>query len=428
MSKVVLEEEVQNRLYDSINNIFENFEGSEKLFDGKNVFIKVNAIDFRKQCYTSPEVIGSAIDVIKDSGAKEINIVENVTQSNVTRVVFNVIGLDDLIDEKGANSIYLDEEDSIEVEIGTDNKKINFPKILHEKLIENKNDNFYLSIPKLKTHSMTTVTLGVKSQMGLIQHKSRPTWHNFELHQFLADIYDFVKPDFTIIDGLNAIIHGHYPLENKLDEYVEPLNILIGGEDTLAVDTVGAKVLGYDTGEVKHLKRLNQAGLGCGDFNDIELVGNISQFQEKYPYTIIGDFPENVKIIEGEEMACPEGCKNNTLMVLEMLHVDYGADGPFNIIFGKGLDEKELENLKDGPILLVGPCAIEEVGEFLKNEYPEKKIRTVNAHNDLAGVTSALMSFTNVSSTDVLPLSFGTLLAYLKAKLHGSSAKTPPLF
>lgn len=428
MSKVVLKEEVKNSLYDSINEVFENFGGSEKLFGGKNVFIKINAIDFRKQCYTSPEVIGSTIDVIKDSGAEEINVIENVTQSNVTRVVFNVIGLDDLIDEKGVNSIYLDEEDSIEVEIGWDDKKINFPKILYEKLVENKDDNFYLSIPKLKTHSMTTVTLGVKSQMGIIQHVSRPTWHNFELHQFLADLYKFVRPDFTLIDGLNAIIHGHYPLENKLDEYVEPLNILIGGKDTLAVDTVGAKVLGYDTNEVEHLKMVNETGLGCGDLENIELIGNISKFQEKYPYTIIGDFPENVKIIEGEERACPEGCKNNTLMVLEMLHVDYGADGPFNIIFGKGLDEKELENLEDGPILIVGPCAIEEVEEFLKNEYPDKKIVTVNAHNDLAGVTSALMSFTGVKTTDVLPLSFGTLMAYLKAELHGSSAKTPPLF
>ncbi len=428
MTKVVLEEEVRNSLYSSMNDIFENFGGSKELFKNKNVFIKINAIDFRKQCYTSPKVIASAIDVVKDSGANEVNIIENVTQSNVTRVVFNVIGLDNMFGKKDAKPIYLDEEDSIEVKIGEDNKEIEFPKILYQKLIKNKDDNFYLSLPKLKTHSMTTVTLGVKSQMGLIQHVSRPTWHNFELHQFLTDLYDFVKPDFTIIDGLNAIIHGHYPLENKLDEYVEPMNILIGGKDTLAVDTIAAKVLGYDIDEVKHLKLAKKANLGYGNLEKINLKGNISKFQEKYPYTIIGDYPDNVKIIEGKEKACPEGCKNNTLMVLEMLHVDYGADGPFNIIFGKGFNKKELKNLKDGPILIVGPCAIGEVGGFLENEYPDKEIVTVDAHNDLAGVTSALLSFTGVKTTDILPLSFGTLLAYLKARIHGSSAITPSLF
>ena len=428
MSKVVLEEGVEDCLYDSISSVFDNFGGARDLFEGKNVFIKVNAIDFREQCYTSPEVIGSAIDVVNDSGAKEVNVVENVTQSNVTRVVFKKIGLDEVVKDRGANPVYLDEEKSVEVGIGEDDKKIRFPKILYENLIEGQEDSFYLSIPKLKTHSMTKVTLGVKSQMGLVQHSDRPNWHNFELHQFLTDIYDFIRPDFTLIDGLNAIIHGHYPLENKLEEYVEPMDILIGGKDTLSVDVVGSKVLGYDTSEIEHLKLANEQGLGTGDLEEIDIEGDMTGFTEKYPYEIIGDLPENVKIVEGEVRACPEGCKNNTLMVLEMLHVDYGADGPFNIIFGDGLDDEELRNLNPGPILVVGPCAIEESEEFLENEYPGRKIVTVDAHNDLAGVTSALMDFTGVSTTDIMPLSLGVLGAYIKAMVHGSTASTPPLF
>ncbi len=426
MSKVIIEEDVENSIRDSLRTIFDNFGSEEDLFRGKNVFIKINAIDFRKECYTSPEVISAAIDLIKKSGAEEVNIIENSTQSNITRVVFNVTALDEAITERGANIIYLDEEETRQVEIG-ENKKVSFPKILYQKLVEEKDNNFYLSIPKLKTHSMTTVTLGVKSQMGLINHISRPTWHNFELHQFLADLYDFVRPDFTVVDGLNAIIHGHYPLENKLDQYVEPLNILIGGKDTLAVDGVGARILGYEINEIDHLRFASKAVGGPGSLDNIEIVGDLSGFQERYPSSIIGDYPENVKIIEGEERACREGCRNNTLMVLEMLHVDYGGEGPFNVIFGKGLNREKLADLEEGPILVVGPCAVSEAKEYLEARYPDRKIFTIDSHNDLAKVTSALMDFMDISTFDILPLNWGSTMAFLKAKLHGSTAETPSI-
>ncbi len=428
MSRVVIEEDARDSVRKSVENVFEEFGGAEELVEDKNVFMKVNAIDFRKQCYTSPVVIGEIIDVLKDAGASEINVMENVTQSNVTRVVFKVIGLTDLVKEKDVNALFLDEEDSIEVEIGEDNKNIRIPEILYENFVENGDDSFYLNVPKLKTHSMTKVTLGVKSQMGIVDHSGRSDYHNFELHQFLADLFEFIRPDFTLIDGLDAIIHGHYPLENKLDEYVKPMDLLIGGKDTLAVDTVGSRVLGYGTDEVEHLKILYEAGIGNGDLEEIDIDGDISQFQEKYPYEIIGDLPENVKVIEGNERACIEGCKNNTLMVIEMLHVDYGADGPFNVIFGKDFDKEELEKLNEGPVLIVGPCAIDECRDFLEKRYPDKDIRTVDAHNDLAEVNSNVMDFMGMSTTDILPLSWGMLWTYMKTKIHGSSANTPSLF
>ena len=425
MPTVVIED-IKDSLYHSICNIFDGFGGAEGLVKDKKVFIKINGIDFRKQCYTSPEVISAAIDVMKDAGANKIYVMENSTQGNITRLIFKVTGIDRIITERGAKAIYLDEQKPVEVSIG--GSKIKFPKILYDNLIVNRKDNFYLSIPKFKTHSMAAVTLGVKCQMGFLYHRDRPTKHNFDLHQFLADIYAFIKPDFTIIDGINAIIHGHYPLERKLDQYLVPLNILIGGDDTVAVDTVGAKILGYDIDEVKHLKIASDAGLGCGDLSKIQIKGDISQYKTKYSCDIIGDFPEDVKIIEGKERACIEGCKNNTLMVLEMLYVDYGGHGPFNIVYGKGIDKKQLENLNDGPILVVGPCAVEEVGGYLSEKYPGRKIVMVNFHNALAAVTGALMKFMKIKSMDVVPMNpISTFLVFLNAKMHGTTAQTPPI-
>ena len=425
MPTVVIED-INDSIYHSISNIFDEFGGAESLVKDKTVFIKINGIDFRKQCYTSPEVISAAIDVMKDAGAGKVYVMENSTQGNITRLIFKVTGIDRIITERGAKAIYLDEQKPVEVSIG--GSKIKFPKILYDNLIVNRKDNFYLSIPKFKTHSMAAVTLGVKCQMGFLYHRDRPTKHNFDLHQFLADIYAFIKPDFTIIDGINAIIHGHYPLERKLDQYLVPLNILIGGDDTVAVDTVGAKILGYGIDEVKHLKIASDAGLGCGDLSKIQIKGDISRYKTKYSCDIIGDFPEDVKIVEGKERACIEGCKNNTLMVLEMLYIDYGGHGPFNIVYGKGIDKKQLENLNDGPILVVGPCAVVEVGGYLSEKYPGRKIVMVNFHNALAAVTGALMKFMKIKSTDIVPMNpISTFLVFLNAKMHGTTAQTPPI-
>ncbi|RLE46803.1 MAG: hypothetical protein DRJ31_09630 [Candidatus Methanomethylicota archaeon] len=129
--------------------------------------------------------------------------------------------------------------------------------------------------------------------------------------------------------------------------------------------------------------------------------------------------------MKGKELACREGCVDNTLMLLEMLHVDYGCNGEFSIGCGKGFDKSELDNLKD-PVLVVGPCAVEEVGEYLKQRY---KVVTVNYCNDLSAVLTALIKLMGIGTTRIVPMSpLKLILTWINAKLHGSTANTPPIF
>ncbi|HIE38642.1 MAG TPA: DUF362 domain-containing protein [Anaerolineales bacterium] len=74
------------------------------------------------------------------------------------------------------------------------------------------------------------------------------------------------------VTGYDRICHRYGARPVYLDEGPtvevrlegEEMNILIGGADTLAVDVVGAKVLGYDLREVEHLRLCAEAGLGEG--------------------------------------------------------------------------------------------------------------------------------------------------------------------
>jgi hypothetical protein len=288
--------------------------------------------------------------------------------------------------------------------------------------------NFYLSLPKLKTHSMTTVTLGVKNQQAFPIDADRLHFHNHEtLHARLARLYRMVQPDFCIIEGVTAIFNGHMPPPSLMKESSIQLNILIGGQDTVAVDTVGCKVLGYTIEEAEHLRLVAEWSLGEGRLDRIEVIGDLGRFQTRYPYAMLRRFPRDVRIVEGRERACIEGCKGNTECSLEIIANEHKVRGGFTIVFGRGFADADLEGLP-GDILVVGNCAINDRGADLRRRYPDRRIIEVDAHNDVRGITAGLTTMMKVKAVDLVPLNplrVGWIM--LQAKLHGHNSRVTPL-
>ena len=135
--------------------------GEPILKSSKEVYIKVNGIDFKKHCYTSPEVLEAVINYLKEIGAK-VFVMENSTQANMTRIVFALTGFKEICEKTGAKIIYLDEEDTKTYEFkgkpsvkedpkGYNLKTFRLPATV-VKLMENKDAFTYINIPKLKTH------------------------------------------------------------------------------------------------------------------------------------------------------------------------------------------------------------------------------------------------------------------------------------
>jgi len=237
-----------------------------------------------------------------------------------------------------------------------------------------------------------------------------------------------VQPDFCIIEGVTAIFNGHVPPTALLQESSVQLNVLIGGQDTVAVDTVGCKVMGYAIEEVEHLRLAAEWGLGEGQLERIEVIGHLSRFQKRYPYSLLRRFNPNVRIVEGHERACVEGCKGNTECILEILSNDHPSQGAFTIVFGKGFDEADLEDLP-GDILVVGACAINDRGADLRRRYRDRRIIQVDAHNDIRGITAGLATLMKVKPMDMVPLNpLRSLWITLQARLHGLNSRMPPLF
>ncbi|MEJ2252020.1 MAG: DUF362 domain-containing protein, partial [Candidatus Lokiarchaeota archaeon] len=410
----------------------------------KEVYIKPNGIDFKPHCFTSPNLLKEVIEYFKNKGA-EVFIMENSTQSNATRIVFEISGYKKVCEETGAKPIYLDEEKTKKfifkgkksVEENPNGyilKEFRLPQTV-VKIMENRDSVTYIDLPKLKTHSMAVVTLGLKNQWGFPQHADRGIDHNYNLHSKIVDVYEYIQPDVTIIDGIEATIHGHYPPTAFENELVLNFNILIGGTDALAVDVVGARVFGLSLDEVPHLKIAYERGLGEGDLEKIKVIGkDLNQYNKKYEWDLLQKFPENVKIIKGKELLCREGCQNNPLALLQVLAYDFSKKfkGDFFIIMGKGfedniIDELKSEGYKKG--LVAGFCAIGEIGEKLKEEFGRKNVYYSHNCNNLAETSSALFKLSGVSALDLVPISSLKLLSLLlSAKLHGSKALTPSIF
>ncbi|MEE9376480.1 MAG: DUF362 domain-containing protein [Candidatus Lokiarchaeia archaeon] len=425
----------------AVFEIFSKIEDSSGpiLKDSNEVYLKPNGIDFKKHTYTSPEVLEAVIVYFKEKGAK-VYVMENSTQANFTRMVFTLNGYKDVCEKTGANIIYLDEEDTETFEFkgkpsakedpkGYNLMTYRLPKTV-VKIMENRDSITYINIPKLKTHSMGVVTLGIKNQWGFPQHADRGKDHNFNLHSKLVDLYEILKPDITIIDGSGGgTIHGHYPPTAWEDKLVIPFNILIEGRDTLAVDVVGARIFGLKIDEIPHLKIAYERGLGEGDLSKINVIGkDLEEFKEKYDWDLLQKFPENVKIVKGKDLLCREGCQNNPLTTLQTLAYDFPKKfkGGWFIIMGKGhaedlVDQLRAEGYTKG--LVAGYCAVEEVGQKLRKEFGKRKVYFSGACNNLADTVTAEFKLSGIGILDWVPLSSEKIIELIQeAQRHGTKA------
>ncbi|MFX0069979.1 MAG: DUF362 domain-containing protein [Candidatus Hermodarchaeota archaeon] len=429
-------------LNSAVEEVFSHLEKSKPILkSSKEVYIKVNGIDFKKHAYTSPEVLEAVILKLKERGA-DVNVMENSTQANMTRIVFAINGFKDICEKTGAKIIYLDEEDTKTFEFKGKSSSANDPKGYNlktfrlpatiVKIMENRDSLTYINLPKLKTHSMAGVTLGIKNQWGYPQHEDRGKDHNYNLHSKLVDVYEYIQPDITIIDGIEGTIHGHYPPTAWEDKLVKQFNILIGGRDTIAVDVVGARIFGLTLDEIPHLKIAYERGLGEADLSKINVIGKaLDEYKEKYEWDILQKFPEDVKIVKGKDLLCREGCQNNPLIFLQILAYDYPEKfkGGWFIVMGKGHDEDIVEKLKAEGYskgLVVGYCAIDEIGDKLKDAFGKRKVFFSGDCNNLSDTAKAELKLSRVSVFDLVPISTEKLMDLVnEAQKNGSTALTP---
>ena len=432
---------MKDEVFSAVAEIFDEAGGKKMLKSSGDVYLKPNAIDSKPYSHTRPELIEAVIRYWKENDARNIFLFENCTQSNFTRMVFALTGYSEICRKYGAREVFLDEEKNTlytfrgkapesQEEGGYVGTTFRIPKFVTENLIDRADENLYINLPKLKTHSMAGVTLGVKNQWAFPQPSDRRSDHNYNLASKLADMLGYIQPDFTLIEGVEATIHGHYPATALADKCVLPFRVLIGSDNVMAADLVGARLFGLTPEDARHLQVAIDRGLtrGVRSLNDVDIIGDISDFTERYDWDLYPQYPEDVTILKGQERCCREGCQNNPLTLIQCLAYDYNGKGGWTIVMGKGHDPAVIDAIQ-GRVVVVGHCAIKEAGDRLVARLGRKNVYFSGFCNDLCATNNALCHLMNVNPLLMAPLPFFTSIKLLAlSKLHGSQANVPFFF
>ncbi len=228
------------------------------------VLIKVNFITTKTWdtgATTDPLVVEALLQRLKELPVEVFIVESDATVTNADKA-FVATGMRDLsfeYDVEFINLRYAPDQIKIEIPDNLTLSSIKVPRIVTESAI--------ISAAKMKTHSETKVTLGLKNMFGILPQKFKGRYHLRGMHKVITDINSVVKPVFTVIDGFIAM-EGRGPVNGvpiKMDT-------IIAGADPVATDAVGAQVMGFDPESIAHIKMCHEKG-----------IGNL------YDYTVVGD-------------------------------------------------------------------------------------------------------------------------------------------
>ncbi len=126
-------------------------------------------------------------------------------------------------------------------------------------------------LPTMKTHVFTTITGAMKNAFGGLLNQRRH-WTHSVIHETLVDLLKIQK---EIHPGVFAVTDGTFvgdgPGPRAMRWHAK--NVILAGADQVAIDAVAARMMGFDPMSIRFIRLGHEAGLGCADFDDIEVVG-----------------------------------------------------------------------------------------------------------------------------------------------------------
>ncbi|MBW2977451.1 DUF362 domain-containing protein [Candidatus Woesearchaeota archaeon] len=138
-----------------------------------------------------------------------------------------------------------------------------------------------LHLPTVKTHGHTIMTGSMKNAFGGLITERRHHCHKM-IHEVLVDLLTIQK---EIHPGIFTVMDGTVCGDGKGPRTMIPKikNYILAGNDSVAIDAISAKMMGYDPMRIKFIKLAHDKGLGCGDIKQIDIVGeNISKVNFKF--------------------------------------------------------------------------------------------------------------------------------------------------
>jgi len=299
---------------------------------------------------TSPQVLAAVIDFLRERGARDIAIGESPITGVDVMEAFETTGIADVARQRGIELIDMDQGQPEIVDV-PGGEVIDHLKVCAAVLAA----DFVVSVPVMKTHMHTSVTLGVKNMKGALWRKEKVRLHQLpptndgrkSLDVAIGDLATVLRPDLTVIDGTVGM-EGLGPsagIPRRAD-------VVVAGTDPIACDAAAAELMGYHADEVVHLMLAAKRGVGRIDGFRVEPSDYLKwrQHFNPPPESISIEWPN---VVMHDKGAC-SACMSTVLMFLRRYAreiADYHLDdGNVHIAIGK-----DNENLPPGTIR-IGNC------------------------------------------------------------------------
>jgi uncharacterized protein (DUF362 family) len=261
---------------ESVRQAIELCGGLSRIPAHAKVFLKPNIVYWTKSVpfpkwgvITTSRVVADVVQLLAEHGVTDITIGEGIVltragSKEVAAHAFETLGYAKLAQRYGVKVINTFERPFEEVDLGEDMKLSYNADALHS--------DFVVTLPVMKTHAQTMVSLGIKNLKGLIDVNSRKRCHSADpardLHHWVARLAEPLPPVLAVLDGIYTAERGP-----AFDGVMHRANLLAASWDVLAADLVGARLLGQNPAEVPYLAHAAARAGRPLDLSDVEVAG-----------------------------------------------------------------------------------------------------------------------------------------------------------
>ncbi len=308
---------------------------------GKKVLLKPNAGRIAvpgQGITTNPQVVAAAIDAFKDAGA-QVAVGESPIRGVNALDALEATGIAAVARARNCPLIDMDKHPCVK-------KAIPHGVVLEtlELCREVTEYDLIVSIPVMKTHMHTGVSLSVKNMKGCLWRHSKVKLHMLppvkgtnerSLNIAIADMASILLPHLSIIDG-SVGMQGLGPSAGEPKQ----MGVVLAGADAFAVDAVACALMGIRAEEIPYLKIAADRGYGVINMNNIKVSpDNWKEWTSGFdlpPENLSIQFP-NIRILD--EKSC-SACQSTLFLFLKKYGnsiFDYFPSNVcLNIAIGKG--------------------------------------------------------------------------------------------
>jgi len=271
---MVFTDEIGEDLKGTLHRGLEFINWDRYIDKGSKVFVKPNfTYPFYKEgVTTNPELLKCLLELLK-SKTDTVMLGESDGGNNTWKPeqAFEGHNMYEICNEAGVELVNLSSlpSETIKDTILGRNVEVIIPKMLLEEI------DCFISVPVLKVHAMTILSLSLKNLWGCDPDTMRVLRHQ-NLDYKLALMAKLLKPKIVVIDGTYAL-NKHGPLDGEPVK----LGLISVADNPVSADKLGAEIMGFSPDHIKHIVVAERAGL-VPENNEVQTNKRWQQYRRQF--------------------------------------------------------------------------------------------------------------------------------------------------